>query len=311
MKHQRQAEHEDRVASLLETFFSQARTALCCGSADEADVSEAAISFLTAHGFDPQKLEDLPIGLFSDDHRVRQGLEAAGYSAQEIDASTLVADPRLAGRLVGPIRDPEGRIHSFWARDPSGQPPRLLYKGPWKDNVALIGLDTALKPAGSQRGAREEILVVERLFDCLVLQYRAFSQAAAIAGPAKDMTPQRWRRIAAWGVRLVVLAPDVDDIFNRDWLRCLENSFRGSPSLAVFVVLPEAWRRQPSAIEFMRARGMAAFRKALEHNRVHAYCYWAMALLHRHCVAGAWTEATRHAAWKEAIEFYATSDRDR
>jgi hypothetical protein len=41
---------------------------------------------------------------------------------------------------------------------------------------------------------------------------------------------------------------------------------------------------------------------------VHAYVYKALALLKKHRPASGWNDAARHAAWKEAIEFYVNSD---
>jgi DNA primase len=310
MQPERGASPDDRVIRLLETFFQQSRRALLSDS-QKPDARQRAMAFLSAHGFDTRRIDELPIGLFTDGPSVRQGLEEAGLSPQEIEASALVTDQRLAGRLIGPIRDPRGEILSFWARHPNDRPPRLLFKGPWKEAAALVGLEAAFQAAGSRRDRVEELVVVERLFDALLLQSHGFPNAAAIAGPAKDMTARRWERLAAMGVRRVTLMPDREEAFGEDFLRAVENADRAKPGPEVFVVPPESWHNHLGAADFLRARGVSPFRVVLQKNRVHAFSYKALAILWRHRPGTGWTEASQHAAWKAAIEVYATAAHDR
>jgi hypothetical protein len=298
------------VNNLLETFAAETRRALSSESQNPG-ARELAVAFLSGHGFDCRRMDQLPMGLFTDGPSVRKGLEEAGFSPQEIEASALVADERLAGRLIGPIRDPRGKILSFWARHPKDRPPRLLFKGPWKEAVALVGLEAAFEAAGPRRDRIEEIVVLERLLDALLLQSHGFPDAAAIAGPAKNMTERRWERLAALGVRRVTLVPDRDEAFGEDFLRAVENACRAKRAPELFVVPPESWDDRSGAAEFVRARGLSTFRTVLQKDRVHAFSFQALAILWRHRPSAGWTEASRHAAWKAAIELYATSARDR
>jgi len=295
----------ERVASLLETFFLQAHALLHSAGGPARQAAEA---FLARHGLDGEQLEDLPLGLAADVETVRRGLEEAGFSAQEIEASSLAADERLAGRLIGPIRDRHGRILSFWARDPLDRPPKLLFKGPWKEETALVGLDAAFHAAGPRRNQLGDLLVLERLFDALVLQGLGFSRAAAVAGPASDLTCRRWERLAALGVRRVTLVPDDSDASRQSALAAVENVFCAKPAPDVWVLLPEGLGRHPTAAGLALARGLREFQTTLQARLVHAYHYKALALLKKHRPASGWTDAARHAAWKEAIEFYATSE---
>ncbi len=295
----------ERVAGLLETFFLQAHTLL---HSAQPSVRQSAEAFLARHGLVGEPFDDLPIGLAADMRSVRRGLEMAGFTAQEIDASALTADERLAGRLVGPIRDRSGRILSFWARDPLDRSPRVLFKGSWKEETALVGLDAAFHGAGSRREHVGDLLVLERVFDALVLQGLGFSRAAAVAGPASDLTRARWERLAALGVRRVTLVPDDSGVSRRNALVAVESAFRAKPSPDVWVLLPEGLGQHPTAAELVRARGLREFQTTLQARLVHAYRYKALALLEQHRPASGWTEIARHRAWKEAIEFYATSD---
>jgi DNA primase len=276
MKPEREAGPKVRVADLLETFFRQTRLALSTQSKDP-DAREVALSFLSARGFDRQRIPHLPMGLFTDGRSIQRGLAEAGFSPQEIEASALVADERLAGRLIGPIRDPRGAIVSFWARYPGDRPPRLLFKGPWKEATALVGLDVAFDASGHRRDRLDELVVFERLFDALLLQSWGLLQAAAIAGPAKDMTRERWQRLAALRVCRVALVPDRNEASRSGLLIALENAFRAKLAPDVFVVLPESWGGHSTAVEFLRARGPSAFHTVVQNDRVSASSYMALA----------------------------------
>jgi hypothetical protein len=207
---------------------------------------------------------------------VHCGLEEAGYSDQEIDASSLTHDKRLAGRLIGPIRDRFGRILSFWARDPFDRPPKFLFKGPWREEVPLVGLDTALAPAGTDARHPDILLVFERLFDALALHGMGFTQAAAIAGPASDMAPARWERLAALGVRRVILVPDDSQSSRQNAVTAVENAFRADPAPAVWVLPPEAFRPHPTGLAMARARGLCEFQSLLQTRAVNGHHYRAL-----------------------------------
>jgi len=301
------AVQEERVASLLETFFLQAHLALHV----EADPSGQrdcgpARSWLEEQGFDLASLDHLAIGLFVGREVALERLLEAGFIDEEIRASALVDDPRLAGRLVGPIRDRWGRILSFWALHPEGRPPRFLFKGKWKEEAALFGLDEALH---SGAGEEQRLLVVERLLDALLLHCKGLRSAAAVGGPPRELGRRRWQRLSDLGVRRLTLAFDREEDGCRDILTALENAFRVRPPLEVFVLPPKSLRGYGNPAEMVRAEGPDALEEALENETVHAFCFEARMILEKHSAGGAWTDAGRHAAWKEAIEFYASQAR--
>ncbi len=298
---------DERVASLLETFFLQARWALHAEPASPGPCASApARAWLVDQGFDPASLGDLPIGLFVEGEAIRRGLLAAGFTVEEIEASALAADPRLVGRLVGPIRDRWGRIRSFWARHPDDRPPKFLFKGQWKEEVGLFGLDAALHPAAGERG---DLIVVERLLDALLLQSRGLRNVAAVGGPPRELGKRRWQRLWGLGVRRLILAFEPAAHGSDGILAALQSAFRVRHTVEEYVLLPKSLRGYSSLAELTRAKGLAALQAIFETEPVHAYSFKASSLLDRHRTGRGWTDAGRHAAWKEAIEFYVSQGR--
>jgi len=265
----------ERMASLLEAFFLDAHLALL-NEAGPIGVAKAARAFLAERGFDLSALHELPVGLFVDRRLVGEQLEQMGFLAEEIGASQLAADPRLEGRLVGPIRDPEGRIQSFWAPHPGHRGPRYLFKGKWKESVGLIGLDAALRPAAA---GREHLVIVEQLWDALLLQSRGLGNVAAIAGPPHALTPQRWERLATLGVRRITMAIAADE---KEWGRVratLAATFPTRSGPEVFHLPPGTLPNGRGVGRWVRDRGLEAFRSLLEADTVHVDRYQAATIL--------------------------------
>jgi hypothetical protein len=298
---------QERVTSLLETFFLQAHSALHGEAAapGEGDAASAR-SWLVAQGFDPSSLRDLAVGLFTSRDAFRQGLLDAGFTADEIRASALLDDPRLAGRLVGPIRDRWGRVHSFWARHPQDQPPGFLFKGKWKDEVGLFGLEVALHPAA---GGLADLIVVERLLDAILLQSMGLRNVAAVGGPLTQLGKRRWQRLSGLGVRRIILVPGPSKDADRAVLASLAILFHLRHATESYVVPPASLRGYASLGDVARTEGLVAASALLADRLLHAYAYEAMSILDRHKTTEGWTDAGQHAAWKEAIEFYAAQGR--
>lgn len=68
---------------------------------------------LHQRGFDLRKIEHLPLGYFPAVEPLWRCLLHDGFAADEIRASNLLADSRLPGRLIGPIRVPIGESRAF------------------------------------------------------------------------------------------------------------------------------------------------------------------------------------------------------
>jgi hypothetical protein len=294
------AQREERVANLLETFFLHAHFLLLDDASREPAV-DAVRDYLGVEGFPEVNMAMLSLGVVTGIDAMRAGLREAGFSAQEIEASGLTGDPRLAGRLISPIRDPFGRIVSFWARSPKDQRPRVLYKGHWKDEVGLTGLDRALHP---ESGGLRNLIVVERVLDALLLQAAGVPNVAAIGGPASELTEARAAPLVHAGVRRITLAL-CDDADGSSALAAAAHLRRFVRPIQVYVVPAACLEPCLTVAEFVQRNGLPQFQQRLEDDAIHAFCFQAEVILRRHCGPSGWTEAARHAAWKEAIEFHA------
>lgn len=261
---------------LLETYADRCE-ALLRDSLHAGEVRSAARSALRERGFDPDHLNGVPVGLFLDRAAVYQGLSEAGFSDEEIQAAKVLADARLPGRLLGPIRDPAGRIVSFWARDPRDARRKDLYlRARWKEIVPLFGLDVALRAAEGHHGL---LLIVEDQLDALLFHDQEIRNVAAIAGPLHEMTAARWRLLGKFDLRAAILVPDAAGPGGRhdEILDVLRQAFRsGAPE--VFVLPPDDLQGMAGPAEFLRRRGRPEFLALLERFCISAGQYKALSV---------------------------------
>ena len=257
-------------------LYSDRCEALLRDSLHAGEARSAARGALREWGFDPDRLNGVPVGLFLDRATVQKGLSEAGFSTDMIRAAKVMADARLPGRLVGPVRDPDGRIVSFWARDPRDVRQKDLYlRANWKESVPLFGLDVALR-AAQGHGL---LIVVEDLLDALLFHDRGVCNVAAIAGPLHEMTATRWDRLGTFGLQAVVLAPNADgpDDRHAEILDVLRRAFR-TASPEIFVLPPADLDGMARPAEFVRRRGRAEFLALLERFCISAGQYKALSV---------------------------------
>ena len=251
---------QQRTLDLSEAFSQAARRFLLEASG-QGGACAAAHRFLKALGFDMERLDRLPAGFCPDCPAMKDSLAQAGFTSDEIDASELAADPRLAERLLGPIRDPEGSIRGFWARHPQGKRPQYLFKGKWKELVPAVGLEVALPALDN---GRLPLILVESPLDALLLQFYGFLHVAAIGGDAGQMTRRRWECLARLGVRRVILVLRTDEIGRRGAAAALDSAARAKAAPEVSVLTPERLDGLIGPGDFVRARGVPAFRALFE-----------------------------------------------
>lgn len=295
---------QQRVQSLLETFLRGTRKLLREGS-NRSRARKSARTLLEERGVSLDDLKGLAVGLLIDPQEMAQRLAESGFRPEEIEASKLTADPRLAGRLIGPIHDSRGHILSFWARHPEDRSPRYLYKGRWQEAAGAFGLDAAL-PALKHTGG--SLLLVGDVLDAVLLVHHGFSAVAAIGGSAGEMTPIRWQRLAEEGVRETTLMLCGDRRSADEILAALEAAFAAPRSPRIYVAISDRLQQTDWVSDWYRAHGPAAFCELMEY-RVHAYHYKALALLDEHRLEGTWTHAARFAALDAARVFYASQAR--
>jgi len=299
-------QEQQRTIGILEAFYFYCHHFLVDPGRDPQR-QQMASAFLAELGFDPLRLDELPMGLFLDRDLMEACLEKAGFTPSEIHRSGLTSDPRLSGRLVGPVRDRHGRIVSFWARHPRREEAKyLLLHKQWYQQIPAVGLDMALTPVA---GGQNHLILIESLLDMLLLHCRGLFNVAAIGGPAREFTPERWEGLAGLGVHRVTLLVGRHRAGQSRLSAVLEHYFRAKAAPTLYVVPPEHWGETSGPGDLVRARGAEQLRDLVQGERMHAYHYQALALLSEHKAAGEWTDASRQQALAAAVDFHLSQAR--
>ena len=239
----------ERRRDLLEVFVEKAHAALL------ADVGKAAREYLVGRGFSEDKLEDLPLGFYPNVGTVSAAMKAKGYTAEELDASGILADGRWEGRLLIPWRDARGHVATVAARDLTGTAEdgdkyRYL-KGATKPPA--FGLDVAKRSQEATDGAG--LLLVEGLMDVVLLQSQGFNAAAALGGSGSFLTAERWAELIRLGFPAFTLCLDSDDAGRAGTMKALDNLRKVDNPPKVYVVTPEALGVYKDPDELVRAHG--------------------------------------------------------
>ena len=232
-----------RQGDLLETFLAIA--------GDRLETDETARRYLESRGLDGDGL-----GVCPPLEEISKAL--AGFTESEIEASGLLADRRWSGRLVIPWRGPSGRLESLIARDLTGKADPgekyLRLKGSRVESP-VFGLDMI-------DGRRDGLVLVEGLLDVFLLRQKGLTTATATGGNFRQLTPDRWRALSDL-VPSVVLASDNDPTGYEALEEALENFRKGDQTLKVYVLDPAILGDHKDPDEFVRAKGLEAFQKAL------------------------------------------------
>ena len=304
------ANSEPAVDSLREAFFRHAQ-ALLTAADDRDDAWRAARACLHQRGFDLRKLEHLPIGYFPAAEPIWQRLLHDGFSADEIRASDLLADSRLPGRIVGPIRDAGRQIHSFWARQPENLDRCLYLSTDWKEHAGLFGLDVALPAvragAPAQRVGSHDLLVVEDLWDALLLQARGWAAVGAVGNSPAEIGPPRWERLDELGIHRVTLMVDSFHDSHEAALAAIRQAACSRRGPAIYVLPPAAVHGAWQSWQQGRAAQLDVLEKLLAAQRVHGFHYLALSLIALAKGDGPWTDAARRAALAEGGTFFAAA----
>jgi hypothetical protein len=288
---------------LKEAYFRHTQ-ALLAASESRDETWRAARGCLHQRGFDLRKLEQLPVGYFPAADLIWRRLLHDGFAADEIRASNLLADSRLPGRLVGPIRDISGRITSFWARLPQ-QLQRCLYLSTdWKEQAGVFGLDVA-HPAVAN--GRHDLLLVEDIWDAILIQAHGFSAVAAIGNSAADVSPRRWERLDEQGIHRVTLVVDSFRDSHEAAIAAIRQAAYSRRSPVLYVLPPAAVHGAWQSWQQGRSADADTLDKLLAAHRIHGFHYFALSLIALHKGEGSWTETARHAALAETRKFYAAA----
>jgi len=295
------AEHP--TDSLREAYFRHTQ-ALLAASDSRDEAWRTARGCLHQRGFDLRKLEQLPLGFFPSAEPIWQGLLRDGFSADEIRASNLLADSRLPGRLVGPIRDTSRRIISFWARLPQQLERSLYLSTDWKEQVGVFGLDEAYPDVAH---GRHDLLLVEDLWDAVLLQSRGCPGVGAIGNHPAEISPRRWERLDELGIHRVTLVVDSFHDSHEACVAAIRQAALSRHGPAIYVLPPAAVHGAWQSWQQGRAANAETLENLLTTHRIHGFHYLALSLIALHRSDVPWTDATRRAALAEAREFYASA----
>jgi hypothetical protein len=215
-----------------------------------------------------------------------------------------LADSRLPGRLIGPIRDAGRQIESFWAKQPESLDRCLYLSTEWKEHAGLFGLDVAL-PAVS--GSRRDLLVVEDLWDALLLQSRGWAAVAAVGNSPAEVGPRRWERLDEQGIHRVTLMVDSFHDSHEAALAAIRQAACSRRSPAIYVLPPAAVHGAWQSWQQGRSAQPEVLEKLLAAQRVHGFHYLALSLIALAKGDGPWTDAARRAALAEGRRFFAAA----
>ena len=239
------------------------------------------------------------LGYFPSAEPIWQRLLRDGFSADEIRASNLLADSRLPGRLVGPIRDGGRRIISFWAKQQPDLAHCLYLSSEWKERAGLFGIDVALPTVA---GGRQDMLVVEDLWDALLLHSHGYAAVAAIGNSPAEIGLQRWERLDELGIHRVTLVVDSFHDSHEAAMAAIRQAAAARRGPAVYVLPPAAVHGAWQSWQQGRAAHPETIERLLAAHRIHGFHYLALGLIALAKGEGPWTDASRRVALAEGAE---------
>lgn len=154
-----------------------------------ADEAEPARAYLAARGLTPETVERFGLGYSPLAwHALLDHLRRQGFTLEELQAAGLVvvredgtAFDRFRGRLMIPIRDPQGHVIGFGARALGDEEPKYLNSPQtalFDKSAVLFALDLA-RPEIRRTGVA---VIVEGYFDAIMAHQAGFANVVAAMG---------------------------------------------------------------------------------------------------------------------------------
>jgi len=291
-----EARRELRHVELLEAFVAYCRDAL-----RRQNETRPRTNLPWLSGADAELLDALPLGLYTSPAKVRRHLQNLGFSEEEIAASKVTRDSRLAGRWIIPWRDRWGQIRTIAADAPGrtaeDTAPRICLNK--IDFEEPFGLDAALRDSA---GGREHLILVDDLWN--VLHFRALGMAgvASLGNARRALSMRQWELLADCGIRDVTLALADDEAGRDRTLSAIHRAQRATRAPQVFALPVGVLGPSKTPALFSQLQGLNAFGQVL-HERRHGYHYVAEAMVRKHKPELHWTDAGLVAAIRDAVEF--------
>lgn len=249
-------EPRDRKAELLDRFFELAQRELM------SERGARAREYLETRGLPRDGIGGAGLGFVPVTGRTRTELRQAGFTAEEIADSGVLADRRWPGRLCGPWRDQRGRIRTMWARTPrhaADPDSKYLYlRGAQRTGLPPYGVaDILSRP----RDERADLVLVEGLLDVHQLRAHGIANVAALGGTGAQA--QTFEQLVYLGVERLTLCLDRDAPGRTAAERAIERAVRASRSPTLLILDPKHLAPSKDPDAFVRVRGTEAWHEVL------------------------------------------------
>ncbi len=180
----------------------------------QAPEAEPARAYLAARGLSPETVDRFALGYSPNAwHVLLDAMRRRGFTLEELQAAGLVvvredgtAFDRFRGRLMIPIRDPQGHVIGFGARALGGEEPKYLNSPQtllFDKSAVLFALDLARAEIRRTGVA----VIVEGYFDAMMAHQAGFTNVVAALGTSLS---EAQLRLLSRGLRRLVLALDAD-----------------------------------------------------------------------------------------------------
>ena len=288
------AQRRERRQELLEAFIGY-----CHVSYQGGGGAGYRQSLQETYGIDKGQVAALPVGVCPPVDEVAKYLHDMGFSRDEILASCVASDVRIAGRLVVAWRDRWGRIKTIVARalheKHESRAPYLYLKGGTKSET--FGLNGALR---SGSGGEGHLILVDRILDAIVLQALGMTNVAALGVGSPGISRHVWESLHRHQVKTVTLMLDDNDA---GWSRveaAIREANRAECSPSVFTLAPGDFGGAQTVCDFLRTRGLAALEHILS-QRIHGFRHMAKMFVRPHRAQG--SDSDRMDLLNRAVDF--------
>lgn len=245
-------EPRDRKIELLGHFFDMAQRELM------SERGASARDYLESRDFPRDAIERSLLGVVPASGRIRSELRHAGFTAEEVARSGLLADRRWPGRLCGAWCDDHRRVRTVWARtlsraaDPSSK--YLYLRGARRMGLPPYGVAELLSRPRAERG---DLVLVEGLLDVHQLRARGIANVAAFGGTGAQS--ETFEQLVRLGFERLTLCLDRDGPGRLAAERAVERAARASRSPTLLVLDPEHLAPSKDPDAFVRERGADAW----------------------------------------------------
>lgn len=248
----------------------------------------AVREYLKGRGYTEPEIRNMELGLFTSTKELKAYLVSKGY--KEDATGPVVQSLENISRehkVVIPYRDPVGRVKGIIVRAiKKDVEPKYLYNKGLSRRDTLFNMDRA-------RGSKELIVVVEGIFDALIIREKGFKNVIALGDAS--FSESKIDQAVRYGAKSFILALDNDNAGIEGTERALE-LLRKRDIRAYILTLPAGFK-DPD--EFITRKGKEALIELL--NNPQSGVRWkAGRILARHDIK---TDKGRDLALEEAIAY--------